>query len=152
MRLHPFHILLPALLVAVLPLLQPAAAQRLGLQGSSLVQLNISPDATGYGSDENADTRIRWRQVRNPSKVTVSTFAPGQTVRLTLDPENVVRGTPVGPVELTDGMPDADLIVNITERGAGSADLRYTAEINAEDGLPPGGTERHTVIFTITEQ
>lgn len=152
MRLNPFHILLLAATLATSPLVQRAEAQRLVLQGPAVVQLDISPDMTGYGSDEDADTRLRWRQVRNPSKVTVSTFAPGQTVRLTVDPENVVRGTPVGTVMLTDGMPDANLIVNITHRGAGSADLRYTAQIDAEDGLPPGGTEVHTVTYTITEQ
>lgn len=133
----------------------PALGQRLMMLGSGAVQLNISPSPYGGASYQDMDesTRIMWNRTQSRSKVTVSTFAPGQTYRLYAEAVDVKRGVSTGRVELRDGMHDTDLIVNIAKKKAGFANIRYIAEAAISDASSETGTsDQHTVTFTLTEQ
>jgi len=152
-KLRFLHILVLAGLFGVL--VAPASAQRLMMLGSGAVQLNVSPSPHEGGTyrDTDESTRILWNQARSRSKVTVSTFAPGQSYRLYAEAVNVKRGVSVGRVELRDGMHDTDLIVNIEKKKAGFANIRYIAEADITDGSDETAmSDQHTVTFTLTEQ
>jgi len=151
---HRFlHILALGALLGVLA--APASAQRLMMLGGGAVQLSVEPSPYGGDAFQDTDesTRILWNQTEARSKVTVSTFAPGQTYRLYAEAVRVKRGTPVGRVELRDGMHDTDLIVNIQKKKAGFANIRYIAEATIGDASSETGlSDQHTVTFTLTEQ
>jgi hypothetical protein len=157
MSRHPsiHRILLIAALLGALAA-PDAAAQgrraRLLLLGSRNIRLNIQPGFSGAGSATDDRTNMLWLGASETTKMTVSTFAPGQKVALSVEAEGVTRGDATGVVQLVDGMADTDLIVNIPAGGIGFAGITYRAETSAEDGIPPGGSETHTVTFTITEQ
>lgn len=147
------HILFLAALFGALA--TPASAQRLMMLGSAAVQLSVSPSPYGGETYQDTDdsTQILWDETRSRSKVTVSTFAPGQTYRLYAEAVNVKRGKPAGRVALRDGMNDTDLIVNIRKGKAGFANIRYIAEAAITDeSSETGASDQHTVTFTLTEQ
>ncbi len=102
-------------------------------------------------SDER--TRITWKDSRTDSKITVSTFAPGQRFSLTVEAIQVKNGSSAGRITLEDGMMDKDLIRNIRKHKKGGAKLRYRASARMDQGNSlDAGMDVHTITFTLTER
>ncbi|MBT8401415.1 MAG: hypothetical protein KJO98_13125, partial [Rhodothermia bacterium] len=68
-----------------------------------------------------------WRRLARPSKILVSTVSPGQRFGLTVEAERVKLGLAVGEVDLIDGMPSVELVVEAGSKKNGQCVLRYTA-------------------------
>ena len=119
-------------------------AQRLALQGGPVI-IELDPISTPVGEDRSS--RLRWNQVRSPSKIMVSSSTTAQRYDLYVDAIGVRRGEGVGEVKLVSGQPAQDFIIGVRERGAGRCTLGYRAETRAEQGY---GTEVHSVTYTIT--
>lgn len=134
------------LALALAALASPAgtSAQRLMLQGGPVI---IELDPVGAPVNEDRSSRLRWNQVRSPSKIMVSSSVSNQRFDLSVDASDVRRGTAVGEIALISGDPARDFIVGIVDRGAGSCSLVYRAEARADHGY---GDEIHTVTYTIT--
>ncbi len=146
------------LIMMILPFTgKNAQAQQSGLHlvGSPAIQLNVVPQglASDVAEDRNNSTRLMWGKRKRRSKVTVSTFSPGQKFDLEIEARRTKNGKSTGSIKLVDGMMDTDLIVNINKKKSGSARIRYVAKA----GIEQGNTETefadvHTVTFTITDQ
>jgi len=116
--------------------------------------LDVEVGATTQTAESTDDsTTLFWGRPGTRSKVTVSTFSPGQRFDLFVEAEGVRNGKSNGAVQLVDGMMDTDLIVNIKSRKWGSARLRYTASASVEQGSTSTDfSDVHTVTYTITDQ
>jgi hypothetical protein len=152
----PVSILRVCLLLAVLAgSAHPVLAQRIFSLSGGPVELRIN--AVGAGG-ELVDAiapdagKFTWQQATG-LKVTVSTSAPGQSFRLFVRADGVVRGTPTGEIMLLDGMLPVDLVVDIPNAGMGGASLHYRASANVLDGHSGDrGIDTHTVTYTIVAQ
>lgn len=157
MRFSLVHITLLLLALAAVPGANSvfAQAQKSGirLHGPPTVRFDMTPDATGTATSENAETRLMWNRPKTRSKITVSTVSPGQSHRLTVEAEDVKSGIATGAVQLVDGMPDTNLIVNLDDKSAGMARIRYIASTGGDQDKPASASsDSHTVIYTITDQ
>ncbi|MDX1418694.1 MAG: hypothetical protein R3181_01900 [Rubricoccaceae bacterium] len=130
--------------------------------GAQPLSITVAPGAVGMtlqvvtpGDSLRASdggSRLTWYDRRGGprfSKVTVSTVCPGQRYALRVTALGVVNGTPTGTVELIDGLPERDLVLNIAHRVDGSSMLRYDAAASPADGRGP---ETHVVTYTFTRQ
>lgn len=125
------------------------------LVGSPAVQLNalVSGFDSAVATDENDSTLLVWSKTKNKSKVTVSTFSPGQKFDLFVEATKTRSGKSTGRIKLVDGMMDTDLVVNIKKKKAGYAHIRYVTQVRIEQGNTESDfADVHTVTFTITTQ
>ncbi len=138
---------LPLIALAVFGLHAVAAAQTLAIHGGLQIELLMDPVYAPTATDESA--RMNWTKVSTLSKVTVSTYAPGQQYNLLVEAVNPKRATSMGEVQLSDGAPAMDLVRDIQTRGGGHADLRYTTHVTASESH---GQDVHTITYTLTVQ
>ncbi len=103
----------------------------------------------------NTGSRIFWFRQAATTKITVSTSCPGQHFSLSVVATGVSSGNPAPEVNLTDGMPPTDFIVNIPAGGGmiKSCTLRYTASASfAQGNSAELGSDMHSVIYTLLAQ
>lgn len=127
----------------------------LHIVGSPAIQLDARPQGfdSSVAQDEDDSTLLIWGRRKQKSKVTVSTFSPGQRFELTIEAASTRNGKSTGSIKLVDGMMDTDLIVNIQKKKAGLARLRYVANVTLEQGnTETEFADVHTVTYTITDQ
>ncbi|MDX1429319.1 MAG: hypothetical protein R3282_03480 [Rhodothermales bacterium] len=136
------------ILLLMLSAVAPASSgQSLALRGGVSVDLVVDPlRATSVSV---SSTKLMWRHLQRPSKITVSTSSPGQRFALAVEAEKVRDGIPVGTVILQDGLPATELIVDAGDKRNGQCTLRYTATAIPSDGI---GQDVHLVTYTLTEQ
>ncbi len=144
-------------LLLVLPAPSGAQAQRSGLylSGAPAIRLSarIGGIATSIARDSDDTTTLIWSGRKQSSKVTVSTFSPGQKFDLYVEATHSKNGKSVGRVKLVDGMMETNLIVSIKRKKMGSASLRYSVAASLEQGNTDTDlTDVHTVTYTITDQ
>ena len=119
------------------------------------VKLDIESVGIGeiLGSALDSRTLLHWTFVSRPSKITVRTDSPGQRFSLQARATDVWNGTSAGTVELSDGMPDRDLVVGISSWFFGRATVVFEASASIEDGSTTKfDSDVHTVTYTITER
>lgn len=124
------------------------------LVGSPNLQLTLS--ASGLGDDNAEDTDdstvLMWSEGESRSKITVSTFSPGQQFDLYVEADDVDNGRGAGRVKLVDGMRDTDLVVGMNKNKSGSARIVYSARASVSDGNSQSGfSDVHTVTYTVTD-
>lgn len=124
------------------------------LVGSPNLQLTLS--ASGLGDDDATDsddsTVLLWSEGDSRSKITVSTFSPGQQFDLYVEAEDVDNARGAGRIQLVDGMRDTDLVVGMHKNKSGSARIVYTARASVSDGNSQTGfSDVHTVTYTVTD-
>lgn len=120
----------------------------------SVSQSAVTMTATS-GPTSNATTTLTWRgNFFSRTKITVSTSTFSQRYALTVEAQNAQRGRSAGVVTLVSGAAARDLVTDISSGflwliQTGQATLRYVAT-----PLPgsPGGSETHTVTYTILQQ
>lgn len=134
-----------AFLLGATPVL--SSGQAIFLRGRTQVDLVIDPVREPTVTDASA--KLIWNRLRRPSKILVSTMAPGQQFGLSVEAERVKRGVAVGKVQLVDGMPSVELIVDAGLKRNGQCVLKYTASATPQQGI---GQDVHTVTYTVTEQ
>ena len=146
------------MILLLLPILGTSAhAQKSGLRlvGSPAIQLNVVPSglSSSTAQDKDSSTRLLWGKRKRRSKVTVSTFSPGQKFDLEIRAMRIKNGKAAPRIRLVDGMMDTDLIVNINKQKSGSARIQYVAKVSLEQGnTETEFADIHTVTFTITDQ
>ncbi len=125
----------------------------LHLSGSPNIQLELEPGLMdSEATDEDGSTQLVWGRGNSKSKITVSTFAPGQQFELEVEATDVDNAKSVGKIKLRDGMQDRNLLVNVKKNKIGSARLVYTASASIENGSSDSGsTDVHTVTYTVTD-
>ncbi len=123
------------------------------LWGTPNVQLDVDPTSEGAGAqDEDNSTLLIWGRGRQNSKITVSTFSPGQQFDLFVEATNVSRANATGRIQLRDGMQETTLLTNVRKNNFGSARLVYTASASIENGSTEYGlSDVHTVTYTVTD-
>ncbi|MDX1430258.1 MAG: hypothetical protein R3282_08220 [Rhodothermales bacterium] len=135
------------LLLLLFAVASGSSGQSLALRGGVNVDLVVDP--LRAASVSVASTKLMWRHLRRPSKITVSTSSPGQRFALAVEAEKVKDGLPVGTVNLQDGLPATELIVDAGQKRNGHCTLRYTATALPSHGI---GQDVHLVTYTLTEQ
>lgn len=133
-------------------------AQTIGLSGGSRT-LTIDSATAGNEPVEVTDdvTVLDWDAsgLGATAKITVGTAVPTQAFSLfvSLDVISGV-GTSQGEKELTDGMTDADIVVDIpTGTPVGSGTLTYRGKATASQGSTLSeGDDAHTITYTILAQ
>jgi len=99
---------------------------------------------------------IRYRLQNNITKITVRTTCLGQRFNLAVVATSVPQGTAAPQVTLTNGMLDADLIVNIPPKPPNrnqTATVLYTASATfAQGNSAELGNDVHTVTYTLIDQ
>lgn len=129
-------------------------ARTMQLIGSPSVQLTIEPSAWGSEVAEDSDesTTLMWSRGQSRSKITVSTFSPGQQFDLFVEAVGVDNGQASGRIKLVDGMADTDLVVRLNKNKSGSARIVYTASASVSEGNSQSGfSDVHTVTYTVTD-
>ena len=129
-------------------------ARTMQLIGAPNVQLSIEPTALGSEMTEDSDdsTTLMWSRGQSRSKITVSTFSPGQQFDLYVEAVSVDNGQASGRIKLVDGMADTDLVVRLNKNKSGSARIVYTASASVSDGNSQTGfSDVHTVTYTVTD-
>ena len=128
-------------------------APTLQLVGSPNVRLTLEPGMlSAEAGDQDDTTELVWGKGRSKSKITVSTFSPGQQFDLFVEALNVKNARNVGRVQLQDGMRDQTLLVNVKKNKIGSARIVYSASSTIEDGSTEYGlSDVHTVTYTVTD-
>jgi len=135
----------------------PVQAQKsaLNILGSPAIRLNpsFSSSLDDVARDSDDTTILRWGGGHAKSKISVSTFCPGQKFTLFVKASNLSRGTASGRRELRDGMSDVDLIYNISKGKKGTASLVYETEVRLEAGSTETDfADIHSVTYTFTDQ
>ena len=147
------------LLVLTAAVLAPVSqAQTISLSGGSRT-LTINSAVAGSEPAEVTDnvTVIDWdaTALGATAKITVGTAVPTQAFSLfvTLDVTSG-EGTSQGEKELTDGMADADILLDIpTGTPVGAGTLTYRGKATASQGNSVSqGDDVHTVTYTILAQ
>jgi|GEM_PF-1545293 len=130
-----------------------SSARTLHLSGSPNVQLVLEPSMNGNkAQDQDDTTQLVWGRGDTKSKITVSTFAPGQQYDLYVEATDVDNAKAAGKITLRDGMRDQVLLVNVKKNKIGSARLVYTASASIENGSSESGSsDVHTVTYTVTD-
>lgn len=125
----------------------------LQLVGSPNVRLSLEPGMSRIEArDQDDTTELAWGKGSSKSKITVSTFSPGQQFDLYVEAINVKNARNVGRVRLKDGMQDQTLLVNVKKNKMGSARIVYSASSTIEDGSTEYGlSDVHTVTYTVTD-
>lgn len=104
----------------------------------------------------NSARTLTYRRQVAISKITVSTSCPGQSFTLKVIAIGVPDGNAAPEVDLLNGMPATDFIVNIPARPpttARTCNLRYTASATfAQGNSTEDGNDVHTVTYTILAQ
>jgi hypothetical protein len=103
----------------------------------------------------NTSTTLNYRRENFLTKITVTTFCPGQDFTLKVVATNVTAGTAAPEITLTHGMLAVDFITNIPRKppSTGSCTLRYTASATfAQGNSAEVGNDVHTVTYTILAQ
>lgn len=156
-----FHIALLLLFVPATALGQgrsfesgSAVSRSMQLVGSPSLQLSVS--ASGFGDEVAEDTDdstvLIWSEGESRSKITVSTFSPGQQFDLYVEADDVDNGRSTGRIKLVDGMRDTDLVVGMNMNKSGSARIVYRARASVSDGNSQSGfSDVHTVTYTVTD-
>lgn len=155
MKRLPHIAILGLLLFLLTPSCADAQPSSLYLVGAPSVRLNarVGAIATATAKDSDDTTSLVWNGQEHKSKVTVSTFSPGQKFDLYVEAIRCRNGKSAGPIKLVDGMMAANLIVNIRQKKKGSAIIRYSVEARLEQGNTDTDlTDVHTVTYTITDQ
>ena len=125
----------------------------LQLVGSPNVRLTLEHGMTnGEAQDQDDTTELVWGKGGSRSKITVSTFSPGQQFDLFVEATSVTNAKQAGRVQLRDGMQDQTLLVDVKKNKIGSARIVYTASSTIEDGSTEYGlSDVHTVTYTVTD-
>ena len=107
-----------------------------------------------FQPDTDDRTRLMWFfPPARPSKIVVSTVAPGQDFQLFVEATSIIGGNPQPEVQLINGMAPQDFIRDVSGifRLVGRANLSYRAESSAS-GNSGSGTDVHTVVYTWIDQ
>jgi len=130
-----------------------SAQREIHLSGSPMIGLTLNPSLVeSVTTDQDDTTLLTWGEGNGRSKITVSTFSPGQQYDLVVEATEVDNARASGPITLIDGMQDRDLIVNVHKNKIGSARLVYTASTTIENGnSDTGSSDVHTVTYTVTD-
>jgi hypothetical protein len=153
------HISFLTLLLGLLMAPESSAQRRdsgsrsLYLWGSPNVQLEIDPTAQGSeAQDEDDSTYLIWGRGSSQSKITVSTFSPGQQFDLFVEATGVSQAKSTGRIQLRDGMQETTLLTKVKKDKYGSARLVYTASASIESGSSEYGMgDVHTITYTVTD-
>lgn len=153
------HISLLALFLGTLVAPQATAQwsgsknRSLYLWGSPAVQLEVDPSAMGDDAeDSDQSTFLIWGRGNSHSKITVSTFSPGQQFDLFVEATDVNGAKSTGRIELRDGMQDTTMLTKVNKNKIGSARIVYTASASIENGSSEYGlSDVHTVTYTVTD-
>jgi len=146
------------LLVVLVGIVLPGISQAqtvLRIEGQPAVRLNPTWDAgfLASASDTDDTTEIHWDDAEQNTKISVSTFCPGQRFALTVEAKNPVNAVATGAVQLVDGMRDTDLLVHVKKKKPGKAQIVYLTEVLFEQGNTENGlSDLHAVTFTLSEQ
>jgi len=132
-----------------------AQKTKLSLVGAPNVRLDARLSGTGdvAAVDEDDSTQLTWKGAKRRSKVTVSTFSPGQRFDLFVEATEARNGVASGQIQLRDGMMPTDLIVNISRKKKGTSRIRYLAQASIEQGhTSMDVSDIHHISFTMTDQ
>jgi len=100
-------------------------------------------------------TTLRIRRETVVTKVTVSTSCPGQRFSLAVLATNLTSGVAAPQVNLVNGMPAADFILNLPTNGTlnKTCTLRYTASATfAQGNSTELGNDVHSITYTLVAQ
>lgn len=149
-------VLLPMVLILVLAGSVRGQALSFDFGGGSTT-LTISTAIAGMQPNDATDNAsgLAWTASNGQgAKITTSTSAPGQSFSLfvTVDVTSGF-GSSQGEVELTDGMLDTDLVINIPKKKSGTGTLTYRARATVSQGnSADDGDDVHTITYTILAQ
>lgn len=162
---HSFILALVLAMMVQLPTAQRTGAQELRFNsGGGPITLDIQSASAGSEPVDATDnsTEIYWdANFGAPSKMTVSTLAPGQNFNLYLllsvpDQGAAAQGVVQPEVQLIDGMLDTDLMTGIPSTLPGRQGfgiLEYRASATVSDGTSTElGDDSHTVTITLLAQ
>ncbi|NQV71836.1 hypothetical protein HQ496_01840 [bacterium] len=152
--------IISSIMVSFWLLLSPAGtahAQNNGLTIFGAPSIRLTPVfhslSESVATAEDESSIISWGRTSSKSKVTVTTFSPGQRFALFVEAKNATNGKSKGRIGLVDGMKATDFIVNIANKRPGSATLFYLAEVRIEEGsTETEPTDIHSVTYTLTDQ
>ncbi len=132
-----------------------AQKTKLSLVGAPNIHLDarVSGVFESVAMDDDNSTELKWQGAKRHSKVTVSTFSPGQRFDLIIEATNTKNGVSSGQIQLRDGMMPTDLIVNLRRRKKGHSRIRYLVQASIEQGHTDlDVSDIHHISFTMTDQ
>ncbi len=124
--------------------------------GPVLLSITTAVPGEEPAAVSNSTTRVRFRRQAVITKLTILTSCPNQHFTLRALAIGVTGGIAAPEVQLVNGMPATDLVIDIPSSGANwkQCSVRYTTSATFSQGnsVELGGDDIHTVTYTLVAQ